>query len=275
MSEIDSAESDLAPAAVEVDVESSAEGTEQPVVESDEQGGLFDKLFIEKKQKKDGEQSFNEDSLTFNVDGEQLTMAELKDGYLRQADYTRKTQELSQIRKENENAIVLWKSLQERPQETLQALWKRVASGQAPVETSQEDVDIEAIVAQRVEEAIANDPRVKAAEEQEVMARVMSTFAEIESENDVKLNEADQIRVLERAQELETPDLKYAFFTLRQEAASLERQRRNAEANSSASGVQTAVGEPDTGPKHFKSVREALDDTLRESGLSRDTVFVV
>ena len=275
MAEIDSAESDLAPTAVELAVNSDGEGTvEQPIVESNEKSGLFDKMFVE-KQSLNSEDSSKEDSLTFTVDGAQLTMAELKAGYLRQADYTRKTQELSTLRKESENAIVLWNSLQEKPKETIQALWARVSQGKTPVTEEKSDVDIEALVAQRVEEALASDPRVKQVQEQEIMSNINATFAEIEDVNDVKLDNEDRVRVLERAQELETPDLKYAFFTLMEEVRRFEATQRNAEANSSVSGRPTSEAEPaSTGTKSYKSVREAMDDTLRESGLSRDTIFI-
>lgn len=274
VSEIDSAESDLAPSAVELDIESDGEGTEQPVVERDEQSGLFDRMFVEKQDETEG--APDEDSLTFTVDGEQLTIADLKAGYLRQADYTRKTQELSNFRKEHENAIVLWKSLEEKPQETIRALWARVAQGQTPVQTEPKTPeDLETIIAQRVEEALVNDPRYIEVQKDKALQWAHSVLDEIEGENDVTLDDRDRIRVLERAGELQTEDLRYAFFTLDQERRKFEAQQRNAEANSSVSGLPTPQGESsDAKPRSFRSVREALDDTLAEAGVSRDTVFI-
>lgn len=273
VAEIDSAESDLAPSAVEFDTESDSDGTEQPTVESNERTGLFDKMFVEKHE--DSEQT-SEDSLTFNVDGEQLNIAELKAGYMRQGDYTRKTQELSNFRKENENAIVLWNSLQERPQETVKALWGRVAQGQPPVAQEQTaPEDMEAIIAQRVEERLNSDPRFLEAQKDQALKWAHSVLDEIEGESSVTLNEGDRIRVLERAQELQTEDLRYAFFTLDQERRKFEAAQNNATANSSVSGLPTPQGEVVSDqPRKFSSVREALDDTLREAGISRDTVFV-
>jgi uncharacterized protein YeeX (DUF496 family) len=58
------------------------------------------------------------------VDGEEVSVPikEALAGYQRQADYTRKTQELSEQRKQVEFASALAKSLQEDPATTLQAL---------------------------------------------------------------------------------------------------------------------------------------------------------
>jgi len=47
----------------------------------------------------DEDQSFDLMSATVEVDGEEITVEELKRGHLRQRDYTRKTQELAELRK--------------------------------------------------------------------------------------------------------------------------------------------------------------------------------
>lgn len=274
MVDIDSAESDVASPAVELTVDADTEGTEQPVVESDEPSGLFDEMFVEKQDDVNEKTSVSEDSLTFTVDGVQRTIAELKEGFMLKADYTRKTQELSALRKENENAVVLWKALQENPANTVKALWQRVAAGQPPVEVKPDEVDIEALVAQRVEEALANDPRIVSARRDEALNWATSELDAIASENSVVLNDADKIRVLERAQELETNDLRYAFYTLDQERRRLEAQRRNAEANSSVTGFQTTDEPIQPADKKYSSIREALEDSMREEGISRDTIFV-
>ena len=39
------------------------------------------------------------DDTHVEIDGQRLTLSELKSGYLRQKDYTRKTQEISDVRK--------------------------------------------------------------------------------------------------------------------------------------------------------------------------------
>ena len=49
------------------------------------------------------------------IDGEKLTVEELKNGYLRQSDYTKKTQEVARTRKENEEALRLYDTLKQNP----------------------------------------------------------------------------------------------------------------------------------------------------------------
>lgn len=273
LTEVDSAESDLAPTAVEF-VEDSSEPleTEQPVVESEQ--GVFDPLF-RNKQRQEGEQSFNENSLTFEVDGRQVTVDELKNGYLRQDDYTRKTQELSKLRGESENAIVLWEALQEKPQETIRALWQRVQNGQPAVEKPAEEVDIEALVAERVQAALAEHPAYRQTQEEEAMARVNGLIAEVEQRNNIKLNEADQMLLLERATELGTTDLNYAFYILQQEQKAFEQRVANASANSSSSaGRPSTEQEAIPSNRKYLSFREAMDDSLAEAGATRDTIFI-
>lgn len=58
----------------------------------------------------------------FEVDGTPITVDEARNGYLRQSDYTRKTQELAEQRKQLRNAEVLQAALQRDPQATLRAL---------------------------------------------------------------------------------------------------------------------------------------------------------
>jgi len=58
----------------------------------------------------------------FEVDGTPITLDEARSGYLRQSDYTRKTQELAEQRRQLRNAEVLQSALQRDPQATLRAL---------------------------------------------------------------------------------------------------------------------------------------------------------
>jgi hypothetical protein len=51
----------------------------------------------------DGSEGMDTEDQVFEIDGQKLTLDELKAGYLRQSDYTKKTQELATKRKELEN----------------------------------------------------------------------------------------------------------------------------------------------------------------------------
>lgn len=52
---------------------------------------------------------------TIEINGEQVSIDELKGGYLRQSDYTRKTQELARIKKDLEKAEQLYTAVQKDP----------------------------------------------------------------------------------------------------------------------------------------------------------------
>jgi len=64
------------------------------------------------------------ESFTVKVDGaeQQVSLEELRDGYQRQSDYTRKTQELASERKRLEQAEAIVSSLESDPESTLRAL---------------------------------------------------------------------------------------------------------------------------------------------------------
>ncbi len=59
--------------------------------------------------------------ITVEIDGKEVTIEELKNGYLRQADYTRKTQQLANQRRELEDAVRFYEHLKSNP-EILQQL---------------------------------------------------------------------------------------------------------------------------------------------------------
>lgn len=54
--------------------------------------------------------------VTVEINGEQLTLDELRNGYLRQSDYTKKTQDLSKQRNETQEAIAFYEYLKNNPQ---------------------------------------------------------------------------------------------------------------------------------------------------------------
>lgn len=58
--------------------------------------------------------------ITVEIDGKEVTIDELKNGYLRQSDYTRKSQEVSRKRKEVEEAVQFYEHLKQNPEVTQQ-----------------------------------------------------------------------------------------------------------------------------------------------------------
>jgi hypothetical protein len=58
----------------------------------------------------------------FEVDGSKITLDEAKNGYLRQSDYTKKTQELAEMRQRLADAEAITEALRSDPENTLKAL---------------------------------------------------------------------------------------------------------------------------------------------------------
>lgn len=116
------------------------------------------------------------------IDGEVYTPEQLKEfrqGYLRQSDYTRKTQEIAQMRKEANDAIELYNYLKDNPH-----IAQRLAEAEEPA------------VQQRAQEIVA-DPMIK-----ELSLKIHTM--EIDNQlNAIKTQDPnfDEIRVLEIALE--------------------------------------------------------------------------
>jgi len=247
----------------------------QSAVESGEKkkDGLFSSLQTDKP---DGEQSQDVESLTVDVDGRQMTVAELRAEHMMQADYTQKTQELSEQRAEADKALVLYQALQDNPMETVQKLWDGVNRGQtvnplpnADSNRARDLPDIDALVDAKLNERLASDPRLVALDEQRAVAQVNEVFATIENTYGIELNDTDKVFVMEKAQAAGTADLALVFGGLMQEKAMLDKQRDNAADNSTSLGYggRSSEGSPAPETKKFGSWREAMDETLREENL--------
>ena len=115
-----------------------------------------------------------EGAYTIKVDGEesQVTLEELQDGYQRQADYTRKTQELADERRRLQQAEAIVSSLENNPAETLNALGEAfglVAQPPAPMRNTNDDwyddeepqqVDATAMRVSELEQRLAQQDRL-------------------------------------------------------------------------------------------------------------------
>ena len=94
------------------------------------------------------------DTYAVKVDGEEqeVTLNELRDGYQRQSDYTRKTQELASERKRLQQAEAIVAALESDPAGTLTALGDAFGVGNQPIPDGSYDSDyeVEDPTAQRV-----------------------------------------------------------------------------------------------------------------------------
>ena len=210
---------------------------EQPAVETEDKAGLFDSL------SEQPEQPERESGELIEVNGELMTLEQLRSGNMMQADYTQKTQELADKMREAEKALTLLKLLEERPLETVKQLYSAINTG-APVagiananqNTQPSDPqtapsDIEALVEARVAEMLKNDPRLVQVENDQALEQVNAVFTEIEKMYNVTLTDADKELTLQTAVDMGTDDIKFVFGGLMNKANQKEIALRNAKAS--------------------------------------------
>jgi len=140
---------------------------------------------------------WNTDVEVKTVNGlETVTLRELSDGFLRQADYTQKTQHLAELKKDNDEATEFLKAFKEDPAGfarslAVQAGW--LDAGADPVKEiqvakipTQEEID--AKLAEMVDERVKNDPRVQTAEVQDAQARLNTEYDRLQAEYKIPLS---------------------------------------------------------------------------------------
>lgn len=255
------------------DTEAGAEGShEEPEGdESDEDESLFGDIEIEDA---DNESPAIPDDATFELPGVEgsVTLQELKDGYLRQADYTRKTQEVAETKKANEKAVSFYEALQGNPEAVVRQLAEQVGlieSGAQPVKAVEFSPlrtaeDVEAEIAKRVEDAVKEHPAVQEAEHQKALATINAEFDRIGQENDVVISDADRKVVLQEAQRRGVADLELVFHDLmrRREAKTREREALKSAAPARPTGAPSS--EANNAPA--ASFQEAAQRALMELG---------
>ncbi len=262
--QLESAESDPSSADDGSQLIEGSEG-EQPAVENDDDTGLFGVVADDNPE---GEQSTNVNSLTVDVDGKQMTVSQLRDEHMMQADYTRKTQELAEARKEHDKAIVLWDALQKDPTETVRQLYVRMNAGQTPVEgvqaPVQENVDINALVEQKLQEKLDSNPRLQALEATAAINEVNTAFTGIEQDNNVELIASDRKIIMERAVELGTSDLGFVFDGMMHQRAAQDAERDNAKSVSTATGQRGDASTEPVGKEMVDDWADAIEQTKKQ-----------
>lgn len=170
---------------------------------------------------------------TFQLPGidEPISLDQLKDGYLRQADYTRKTQELAAQRKEQERAISFWEAFTQHPKQVVVQLAKEAGLdvGDNPVEKMVDmpfmsEEDLQARIDSEVEKHLADHPDIKAAQAQQASQWVTQEFSRIEQLLSITLGPESRTKVATRAYKAGTDDLEMVTRAMLAEAK--ERQAR-------------------------------------------------
>jgi hypothetical protein len=206
-----------------------------------------------------------------------VKLAEVRDGYLRQSDYTRKTQALADERRafaeEHKQALDLLNALTRDPAGTaaylaaktgvvdeaqvadkvrgLQDLWKPPPSRE----------EIEAAVEKRVAEEVLKHPAVLQAQQQVLVAQIDADFQRIESKHGIKLSDRDRAAVLKRAIDSQTPDLDLVAEAM---LAKAERVRQERDSARGAAGQRPSAHQATVGaPAKVESIEDAFNLALQ------------
>lgn len=161
-----------------------------------------------------GEDVGTADNLYYLSDGTEVPIDELEQGYLRQSDYTRKTQDLAAQRAQLAEAEELMAALQSDPKATLEALQRHL------IGEAEELEDLDPL------EMEVRDHRqfIEQQRSQALQYEVENELADLEQE----YGEFDWDEVLEFAIDREIPDLEAALLLYDTE---LEREAAREEAN--------------------------------------------
>jgi hypothetical protein len=207
------------------------------------------------------------DSAVVNLNGTLVSIGELKNGYMRQDDYTRKTQAHAENVKEYDNAVTLWKALQENPVETLRKLNVQANQGQRPTAqlTGAKDVDIDALVEQKLKERLENDPNLRALQDERAREAVDKEFRKIETAYAVELADEDKAMVLAKARDMGTTDLMFVFGGLYALAEKQRVAKRNAKTLSTDFGYRGDADTPSVDrDEPILTFQDAIEAATRE-----------
>lgn len=248
-------EGDQAEVDVDEQAEEPTESVTQPQADEDTEEDLFDDVEVEVAEEQPG---IDFESTRFEVAGEEepVSLQQLVDGYLRQGDYTKKTQEVAAQREENEQAIRLWEVINADPQGFARKIAEDaglIEAGQGPVADIElspfrtaEQVNAE--IERLVQEKVNSHPSVIEAQKVEIRQRMEGAFSTIEDKYEVKLSPKSRKKILQVASEKGTPDLELVFNALMAQkqgrAAKADGLKAAAPSRSTGRTVETEADEP-------------------------------
>jgi len=212
------------------------------------------------------------ESFTVKVDGseEQVSLEELRDGYQRQSDYTRKTQELASERKRLEQAEAIVSSLESDPESTLKALSDAFGIGAAPEQSGDltrsswdEPDDATSKRLQELEGRVQGYDRIH---KQEALEKQVSVLKG-------KYGDFDQSELFQHALRNKIGNLEAALTHMRYDgvaskAEKLEKEQERTEAKRGASIVEPSgskqAGSSRKNSEKSMTIREAFQNAKQE-----------
>jgi len=149
-------------------------------------------------------------------EGTTIPLSEMRNGFLRQADYTRKTQALAEQRKQAENALGFYQKFIDDPQEFARAV--AVDQGWLTSEQREPVTQVEGLVRPTedewnqqldalVTERLEADPRLQQARQIEAQSVLDAKFAEIETSLGATLPNAVRAEIIAEASRRQNYDL--------------------------------------------------------------------
>ena len=209
---------------------------------------------LEEGQAEDIQEAQSEESPepeTFEVDGEKYTaeqIKELKEGALRQEDYTRKTQELAELRKKYEGQQGQESEYEKYPEDQRESV---------------KFVDERARVQAELQAREATSPIIERLERMEMDKEV----SDIQSKYDLSDKELSEVKKVAGEMKLDIGELEYAYkswaFDKKIPEAKQEGERRavkNIQDRRSALTMKTSSGQPkiDTSKMNYEQLTEYL-----------------
>ncbi len=227
------------------------------------------------------------------VDGEELDVpiSELRNGYSRQADYTRKTQELAAQREQAQYGVTLMKALQSAPEETIRLLARQhglTLAEQQQLRDQAEQLQPEDEFQDPYERRVVQlERRLQEREQQELQARadaqLRGAIGGLQSR--YQADEATVREVVQTALQMnagpEAFDMIYRgiMFDRTQQQQRQAQQRRVTEDQQRQTAAQQAsvatgagpsasgAGAPPPVKKEFRNYREAIEASFDELGV--------
>jgi len=252
-------------------------GVEQPTKGGDEIASLLEAT-VEKTEGAENMVDLNSDEFwevmvdvetsdgpkTESIDG-------LRKGYMRQADYTKKTQELARERELTAEAVALHKAMLEDPKGFARMIAAKaglIEDGEAPVKDVKlwTDADVDAEVTKRVDAKLAEHPMVKKAQEQEAVAAVTKAFDALEQKYNTKLSNEHRMLVLEEAQKRGVTDLDFVFQALLYQGSQKIAQRKGMQKAGTQRTTMGTSTEAPPKPVGKLTPAQAMDLALQELG---------
>jgi len=211
--------------------------------------------------------------VSLQVDGEEVKVPvkEALAGYQRQADYTRKTQEISEQRKQLQFAATLQEALQKDPENTLRLLnqqFGKSSLASAPLPQEEE------YLTEEEKQVRTLTQRLSALEQDRAMDALVRTIDTLQEKYGDEFN-ADE--VVFKANQLGTTDLEAVFKSLAfdkvyaektKTSKKLEEEQARLNAKRGATVVSSGASAKGSAPKSAppKSIQEAYELAKRQHG---------